>query len=329
MTSDYPYIVADIGGTNARFGLVCASTSDKTGFSIEEQLTFPSKNFKNIEQATQHYMQILDERIIAGACLAVAGPIYGDRIRVTKLNWDFSKDRVAKNLNLKKLSIINDFAAHAFATPFIDKSSLVNLNQGDTSNSGTIAVLGPGTGFGVAGLIQTNNKWNVIPTEGGYITLSSKTELQANIIRQLSKQHEHVSIETVFSGPGLVYLYVALAKLEGLTIQQLEAPEICKQALSDKTSLSYRTFGLFCDWLGQATGDLALTLGANRGVYLSGGILARHSEFLSNSRFMDGFIDKGQMKPILEKIPVYLVTDENSALLGAATYYNQQSAIEH
>ena len=323
MTSDMPYIVADIGGTNARFGLVSPNSSAANGYTIEAQQTFPSGNFENIDQATEHYLEALNMPKIAGACLAVAGPVTGDQIKVTNLNWSFSRAEVERKLNLTNLKVINDFAAHAFAAPLVAQHNLININQGVHTASSPIAVLGPGTGFGAAGLIPNGNSWMVLPAEGGHISLAAKTQQQAELVRILAQRFEHVSVETVFSGPGLGNLYQALGELEAQPFESMLAPEICKQALTDPSSLACRALGLFCHWLGQATGDLALALGANGGVYLGGGILLRFSDFLLNSDFMLGFVAKGQMTEIMHKIPVNLVTEGNSALLGAAAYFDQ------
>lgn len=323
MNADFPYIVADIGGTNARFGLVSPHTSSSSRYLIEQQLTFPSADFENIDHATEHYIKSINRPKLSGACLAIAGPVIGDQIKVTNLNWNFSRSQVEKQLNLPSLKIINDFAAHAFATPLVAKSSLININPGSNIEPAPIAVLGPGTGFGVAGLLPNNGKWIVLPAEGGHMTLPAKTVQQAEIISVLSTHFDHVSVETIFSGPGIANLYRALGTVEGIDFEPLQAPRICELALSDSSSLARRTLDLFCHWLGQSTGDLALALGANGGVYLGGGILLRFSDFLKSSEFMQGFLDKGQLKDIMQKIPVNLVTEGNSALLGAAAYFDQ------
>jgi glucokinase len=323
MTSDIPYIVADIGGTNARFGLATHDSSSVNGYRIEQQHTFASNAFTNIAQATSHYLELINRPKIAGACLAVAGPVTGDQIKVTNLNWEFSRQAVERKLSLNKLIIINDFAAHAFAAPLVDKANLININLGKRIETAAIAVLGPGTGFGAAGLIPHDNSWIVLPAEGGHITLAAKNYQQAELIKILQSRFSHVSIETIFSGPGLANLYQALSTMEGAPFEALAAPQICQQALTDINSLGYRTLMLFCNWLGQAAGDLALALGANGGVYLSGGVLLKFTEFLLASDFIQGFTDKGQMSDIVSNIPVNLVTESNSALLGAAAYFQQ------
>ncbi len=322
MTPDYPYIVADIGGTNARFGLVTAYGLNSDRFQIEFKQKYPSNRFENLEHATRHYLDSLNDNKIKGACLAVAGPVMNDQVTVTNLNWHFSINTVKKSLALPKLRVINDFAAYAFATQYIAPENLISINKGQKVDDCPMAIVGPGTGFGVAALVPQKNQWKVISTEGGHITLAPKTPLQADIIRVLSKEMPHVSVESVMSGPGLVNLYRALAEVEGSGDETLQAAEISTQAKTDINSLSYRTLKLFCRWLGQATGDLAIALGARGGVYLCGGMLKRNTEFFLQSEFLDGFLDKGHMQEYLRQMPVQLVTENDSALLGAAACFN-------
>jgi len=321
MRSNSPYIVADIGGTNARFGLVTGTNSDQKKLQIDQQRTFPSNDFDNLEQVARHYMESLGEVKLSGACLAVAGPVTGDSVRLTNLNWAFSISDVKRALNLSKLKVINDFAAYAYATPFIDSSNLISLNEGQSIEGSSIAVVGPGTGFGVAALVPNGNSWTVLPTEGGHITLSNKTTLQQSVIQALSTEFSHISIETLLSGPGLINLYRGLAKVEGINPENLRASQISQGALQDPSSLEYRCLKLFCAWLGQAVGDLALALGARGGVYLGGGMLLRFVDFFIGSDFMNRFLAKGQMQEYLHQMPVKLVTEGNSALLGAAAWF--------
>ena len=321
MRSKSPYIVADIGGTNARFGLVTGLSSDHLKLKIEQQRTYPSNNFDNLEQVTRHYMESLGDVTLSGACLAVAGPVTGDSVRLTNLNWAFSMSDVKRALNLPKLKVINDFAAYAYATPYIDSSNIISLNEGQAIKGCPIAVVGPGTGFGVAALVPNGNSWTVLPTEGGHITLSSKTPLQQEVIQALSTEFSHISIETLLSGPGLINLYRGLTKVEGVSPESLKASQISQRALQQPSSLEYRCLKLFCCWLGQSCGDLALALGARGGVYLGGGILLRFSDFLISSDFMNRFLAKGQMQEYLHQMPVKLVTEGNSALSGAAAWF--------
>jgi len=321
MPQQFPYIVADIGGTNARFGLVTEQQSENGQLVIENKQKYPSDSFVNIEQAVQKYLSSLNGESIGGACLAVAGPITGDTVRLTNLNWAFSVNDVKRTLALPKLKVLNDFAAYAFATPYVPNEHLLSLNEGQAIDGCPIAIVGPGTGFGVAALVPQANRWNVLPTEGGHITLAAKTPLQASIISVMSHEFSHISVERVLSGPGIRNLYKALAKVEGVEVEPLRSSDITAKALSNEHSLEYRTLRLFCAWLGQTCGNLALTLGARGGVYLGGGVLLKFTEFLQQSEFLNCFFAKGQMQEYLHQMPVKLVTEGNSALLGAAAWY--------
>ncbi len=323
LRNKHPYIVADIGGTNSRFGLVTERNED--GYRIIEQQKYPSIQFSGIEQATQHYIESLHGKKYTGACLAVAGPIAGDSVCLTNLNWHFSTSQVQKDLELPALEVINDFAAYAYAAPLVKPEHLLVLNQGKPVENSPIAVMGPGTGFGVASIITSGGVSGVIPAEGGHMTIAAKSALQSAVIEALSKDFSHVCVETILSGPGLRNLYKALNQVEGLSMPQLRAYQITEQAFSDNQSLAYRTLRLFCLWLGQVTGDLALNLGARGGIYLGGGILLRLTSFLSDSDFIKGFTDKGKVQSYLEDIPVKLITEGNSALHGAAAWYNRHS----
>lgn len=322
MTAEYPYIVADIGGTNSRFGLVTGINLVSKRFNIENKQKYPSKSFNSLEQATQHYIQSLGGKKLQGACLAVAGPVEDDNITLTNLDWHFSLESLKKTLALPKLTVINDFAAYAYASQFVAEENLITLNLGKVVKGSPMAIVGPGTGFGVAALVPQQDKWIVLPSEGGHMTLAAKSKLQSSIIDVVSKNVSYVSIETLLSGPGLCLLYQALAQVEGIQTVEIEAAELSKQAHSDDASLSYRTLSLFCKWLGQVTGDLAVALGARNGVYLCGGILKRNTKFLLDSQFMHGFLDKGHMRGYLEQMSVQLVTENDSALVGAAACFS-------
>ncbi len=324
MTLEFPYIVADIGGTNSRFGLVTSTFTSASQPQIENKQKFLSSRFNSLEEATRYYIKTLDIDTdqLSGACLAVAGPITGDDVSLTNLGWSFSIKGMKQSLGLAKLQVINDFTAYAIATQFVAPANLITINQGKRIEQCPMSIVGPGTGFGVAALISDNEQLRVISTEGGHMTLSSKNSLQAAVIEELSKQIKHVSIETVLSGPGLSNLYRALAKIEALPSSNLQASEISKQAKEDKNSLSYRTLSLFCKWLGQVTADLALAQGARSGIYLCGGILKQNTDFFLKSEFLSGFLDKGPMENYVKDIPIQLVIENDSALLGAAASFN-------
>lgn len=321
LKSRYPYIVADIGGTNARFGLVTGVNPDSGEFIIENQQTFLCEYFGGVEEAVETYQQTINGDKVHDACLAMAGPVAGDRIKLTNLKWDFSVVEVKSNLGLNNLQIINDFSAYALSIQYLDKNQLRTINQGEGIDNSPVMVVGPGTGFGVAALLKQDGRINVLASEGGHMALAANTALQAAIKEQLSRKFSLVSIERVFSGPGLRHLYLALAAVEGTTPRKLSTAQISQCAIEGTDEMCQRTLALFCSWLGAVTGDLALALGARGGVYLGGGILPRIADFLIESDFKASFKSKDHMCHYLEDIPVQLVTNGNSALLGAASWF--------
>ncbi|WP_210330591.1 glucokinase [Aliikangiella sp. G2MR2-5] len=320
------FIVADIGGTNARFGLVTGFDKSSGAFTVGNQQTFPSADFKGLEEAVACYQDTLGGAKVAGACLAVAGPVAGDDVKLTNLNWQFAISSAQKQLGLERLEIINDFAAYAYAIQYIEPTNIRTINPGRGLENTPIIVVGPGTGFGVAALVKGNQRTHVVASEGGHMSLAANTALQAAIKEQLSRKYSLVSIERVFSGPGLRHLYHAYAAVEGSQAQDYRTSEISQHALQGTDEMCVRTLSLFCSWLGSVIGDLTLALGARGGVYLGGGILPRIADFLVESEFSQSFKAKDQMSHYLENIPVSLVTEGSSALLGAAAWFKDSES---
>jgi len=249
-TITYPYIVADIGGTNSRFALVTANDRTSNQFVIEKQKTFPSADFETVEQAITQYTSMLEGQTIKNACLAVAGPVAGDQIQLTNLDWNFSIQAVENHLGFDHLMIMNDFAAYAYALHYLDRQFFRTIKTGQAIAGSPIAVMGPGTGFGVASLIKHGDRVNPLALEGGHMSLAANTALQAAIKEFMSRRFKLVSIERVFSGPGLRYLYQALAAVEGTQARKISTAEICQFALQNSDEMCLRTLTLFCSWLG-------------------------------------------------------------------------------
>jgi len=316
-----PYIVADIGGTNSRFGLVTSIDKAQQKVVIENLVTFKSSEFSSLEDAVLGYKESLNSLEVKQASLAVAGPVVGDKIKLTNLDWNFSILETKHNLDFKNLMIINDFTAYACSIQYLDKSCFQTIHKGIAVENYPQAVLGPGTGFGVALLINQAGAMNALALEGGHMSLAANTPLQAAIKEFMSRRFNFVSVERVFSGPGLRYLYQALAAVEGSQTRNISTAQISQYALDGSDEMCQRTLSLFCSWLGSIIGDFALTLGARGGIYLGGGILPRIVDFLRESEFEAAFKSKGQMSYYLEEIPVQLVTKSNTALIGAAAWF--------
>ncbi|WP_372762604.1 glucokinase [Pseudoalteromonas sp.] len=313
-----PILVADIGGTNARFALITAFDAAKNEFVIEHNQTFPSANFKSLQSATEHYLSTVAHIKPQRACLAVAGPIKAEQVQLTNLGWHFTVSEFKQYFSFTQLEVINDFAAFAHAAPYLDSKQNVVIKMGQADSDANIAVIGPGTGFGAACLVRTIQSTAVLSSEGGHISLAAVTDLDEKLLQQLRKDHPHVSVETVFSGPGIAHLYKAMAAVHGVNAKPLDATQISNLANTGECDICDATLNQFCDWLGSVAGDYALTYGALGGLFIGGGILPRMQTRLLASRFVERFSQKGIMSQYAGQIPVTLVTQDNIPLIGAA-----------
>ncbi len=315
-------IVADIGGTNARFALITAFDEITSKFEISHFKTYPSVSYASLELVLKEYCEYVCDYSPKRACLAVAGPINGDTVRVTNLGWNFKVSDLKSLFSFEQVEIINDFAAFAYAAPYLSVQDNLIIKTGDisdtTRNTANIAVIGPGTGFGAAALVRNNMQQAVLSCEAGHISLAGVTELDFALLKILKQNHSHVSVETIFSGAGLTRLYQAMATVEQAVSHDYDAADITKLALSGQCNICEATLKQFCNWLGSVAGDLAMTFGAQGGVFIGGGILPRMQEILLKSEFNLRFINKGIMSQYVKPIPVTLVVQDNIPLIGAA-----------
>lgn len=329
----YPFLVADIGGTNARFATVMGKNGGH--YQLQHITKLNGRDHASFAAALRVYLDRLDGPQPKYACIAVAGPIDGSSIKMTNLPWSFSAESLAKAFSFNSVQLLNDFAALAVATTELAASHLQLIKPGEAEMLGNKAILGPGTGLGVAGLINVNNHWQPIASEGGHVNLAPSTALECEVIAAAIKRHGHVSAETFISGPGLVNLYTALADVRDEPAlhtqpQQVSAAALsANDAFSANDALSRESLQLFCSFLGTFTGNLALSYGAKGGVYLAGGILPRFVDFFRNSEFKQRFSEKGTMSNYLTPIPVNLIGYEYSALLGAAAWLDQKITPQH
>lgn len=313
-TEQLPLLVADVGGTNARFALLLNS-----GEPFEHQQVLAAADYPNFADALSTYLRDTGVQPVA-ACLAVAAPIMGDEIRLTNRDWHFSISGLSKDLNIPRLEVINDFEALAMALPFLKDEELAPLCNDETEDREhtTKVVLGPGTGLGVATLVASGDNWVPLPGEGGHVTLAPGTPLERRIVNHLSEQG-HVSYEDILSGPGLERLFSALIALGEASGGPRKAPEIVAAALSGEAGPAL-CLDTFCGILGSYSGNLALITGARGGVYLGGGILPRIIPFVRSGSFRERFEDKGPMSHFVHKIPTHIITAPLPALTGAAAW---------
>jgi glucokinase len=305
-------LIADIGGTNARFAIARDGT-------IAHARVLPTAAFPTLQAAAREFLSGLPADLrVTRAALDLAGPVVGDHARLTNGVWSFSISQVKAELGFDELVVLNDFAAAALGIPLLDPSDYIAIGGGVRDPRGPIGVIGPGTGLGVAGLVFADGRWVVLPGEGGHGTMPAATREEGAILDLLRDRLGHVSAERVLSGHGLQNLHTALCTLAGVTPPPLTDHEITAAALAGSDATSARVLDLFCEMLGTVAGNLALTLGASGGVFLIGGILPRFAGRFAASGFRARFEAKGRLAEYMRAIPTYLVTHDNPALLGLA-----------
>ena len=304
-------LIADIGGTHARFAL-----AGSDGRPYDEQKLLVA-DFPGPVEAARAY---LAGRKIRDAVLAVATAVDSDWIALTNAPWAFSVAATREALGLNRLAVINDFTAQALAVPRLASEECTQIKAGQPQRGSAIAVIGPGTGLGVGGLLPIHDTWYPIPSEGGHVSLATHDEREAALLARLRRRFGHVSNERVLSGPGLINLATALAELDGNVIA-LQAPsEVSRRAESGECPYCREALERFSSVLGAASGDLALLFCALGGVYIGGGLCKRLGALLDIARLRESFIAKGRFADYLERIPIYLVTRRDPGLLGAAAY---------
>ena len=302
-------LIADIGGTNARFALT-GPDGRPTGVRKLTVADYPGP----VEAARAY----LAGRPVREAVLAVATPVTSDRVALTNSPWVFSIRETKATLGLDRLEVINDFTAQALAVPWLTEGERRQIGGGAPVPGHAIGIIGPGTGLGVGGLVPVGDRWQPLPGEGGHVSLAAHDEVEAAILAELQKRFEHVSNERLLSGPGLVNLATVLAALEGETLQIADPAQVVERARTGGCRFCGKALERFSVLLGAAAGDLALTLGARGGIYLGGGLVMRLDQLFDEAGFRASFVAKGRLAYFLDPIPTYLITLSDPGLLGAA-----------
>ncbi|HVO01067.1 MAG TPA: glucokinase [Candidatus Cybelea sp.] len=309
-----PALVADIGGTNARFAVADLSGPVP---QVPQFETFACARFRSLPEAAAAYVAKAGVRP-AHAAFAVAGPITGDRATITNLRWTMTVDELRAATGAETVLLVNDFVAQALAVPMLVGKDLRQLGGTMPVERATKAVVGPGTGLGIGGIVWSASRWMPIPGEGGHADFAAETQEEMALLAPIHAGLGHFSNERVLSGPGLVNLYAAFAAHRGVKAPVLEASEVTRRGLANEDPIAVAALDFFVRALGRVAGDTALTLGAQGGVYLGGGIPPKIQDALDGPTFRDAFESKGRLSAFVKPIPVYVVLARDAGLRGAA-----------
>lgn len=325
-------LIADIGGTNARFALAPLLSFDPAeGPQLSEQdlvavAALNGAEYDTIADAIRAYLAgpASGYQRPEHAVMAIACPTDKDRITMTNHTWSFSVRELQADIGLASLKFINDYNALANSIPHLGEDGVVKVGPGEAVPGWPMAVTGPGTGLGLAGLAFSSAGPVTLETEGGHAHFAPTDAVEIDILKFLLNKYERVSVERLLSGMGLENIYQALCDRQGVAPQSLKAADISQRALDRADPQCEEALARFCAILGSYAGDVALMLGAKGGLYIAGGIVPRFLDYFHNSQFRARFEAKARLRGFVEHVPTYVVVSKQPGLLGAAAVLNHR-----
>lgn len=318
-------LLADIGGTNARFALELGPDR------LELIEVLACKDWPTLGDAMRAYLTrpaVVAAAAAAGgpvrhAAIAIANPVHGDYVSMTNHHWQFSTEALRTECGLEILLVVNDFSALARSLPHLGEQKR-QVGGGTAQPDAALGLVGAGTGLGVSGLIPCAGSWTALRSEGGHVSFAPVNEQEIAILQFAWREFEHVSFERFLSGAGVELIYRALAERAGRPGEALGAAEISRRALSGECPLCDEVLETFCGMLGTVAGNLAVTLGAQGGIYIGGGIVPRLGTRFDQSSFRRRFEQKGRFKPYLATVPTYVITAEYPAFVGVSAILSEK-----
>ena len=318
-------LLADVGGTNARFAL--ESALDRY-WAVD---VLPCEAHETLESAVRAFLDAHGNPPVRHAAFSVAVPVSGDHIKLTNHPWAFSVEALRRSLKLQTLLVVNDYTALAMGLTRLEAEDVAQVGGGEPVAAAVLGVIGPGTGLGVSGLVPFQDRNVALATEGGHVSYPPQDEDEERVVALARQRHGHASAERLISGPGLELIYEALALHAGQEPVQRRAPDISRAATDAALvdPLARRALEVFCAMLGTVAGNLALTLGCQGGLYIGGGIVPQVLEFFQRSSFRRRFESKGRFSQYLRGIPTYVITAPRPALRGVSAILEDHLSAEH
>ena len=316
-------VALDIGGTHARIAL--ATVADDGAIALGEPVKLETSDFVSLQTAWEEFERRHGSTLPRAAAIAIAGPVTGETVRMTNNSWVIRTGALDEQLSLDRFIVINDFGAVAHAVARVPEDEFLHLAGPDKPLPpvGTISVIGPGTGLGVAHFHRFAGGYHVQPTEGGHIDFAPVDHIDDAILARLRHKHRRVSTERVVSGPGIVEIHAALAALENRAVTELDDRTIWTRGASGEDALCSAAIDRFCMSLGSVAGDYALAHGSS-GVVIAGGLGLRLRDTLPTSGFAERFRFKGRYEQMMAGMPVKLITHPQPGLYGAVAAFARE-----
>lgn len=321
-----PRLLADVGGTNARFALETAP-GRITAIDVLACADYPTLAAALVAYLGSPTVAESGVTGIRNGAIAIANPVTGDMVRMTNHHWAFSIEALRREVNFDTLVVVNDFTALASSLPQLSASQKHQVGGGAGVPGTPLGLIGAGTGLGVSGLIPGKDGWTALLSEGGHVTFSPANPTEVAILQFAWKEFEHVSAERLMSGAGIELIYRALAGLGDLPAEKLSAAEISRRALAGECALCDDVIEAFCCMLGTIAGNLAVTLGAQGGVYIGGGIVPKLGPRFDRSGFRARFEAKGRFNKYLSEVPIWVITAEYPAFVGVSAILTERLAV--
>lgn len=320
-----PRLLADIGGTNARFALETA-TGKIEAIEVLACAAYPTLAAALVAYLAMPAVVAAGVAGIRHGAIAIANPVNGDLVRMTNHHWEFSIEALRRAVNFETLVVVNDFTALARSLPQLSAAQKQQVGGGVAVAGAPLGLVGAGTGLGVSGLIPGKDGWTALLSEGGHVTFAPANPLEVAILQYAWTEFEHVSAERLISGVGIELIYRALAHHTELPVEALPAAEISRRALAGECTLCDETIEAFCCMLGTVAANLAITLGAQGGIYIGGGIVPKLGARFERSGFRARFEAKGRFSNYLAQVPVWVITAEYPAFVGVSAILSEKLA---
>jgi glucokinase len=318
-----PRLLADVGGTNARFALEIGS--GQVGYIH----VLRCAEYPTLAAALKAYLALADVAaaapVVKHGAIAIANPVTADFVRMTNHHWEFSIEGMRQECGFEVLAVVNDFTALARSLPFLGEQKR-QVGGGAAVEGNPLGLIGAGTGLGVSGLIPSASGWTALLSEGGHVSFSPVNETEVAILQFAWREFEHVSAERLMSGNGIELIYRALADYRRQPAEALTAADVARRALDGTCSLCDEAIEVFCQMLGTIAGNLGVTLGAQGGIYIGGGIVPKLGERFDRSGFRARFEAKGRFRQYLGAIPTFVITAEYPAFIGVSAVLAERLA---
>ena len=325
-------LAGDIGGTNARLAFFDVVDGH---FRLVSASVFPSREYSGLDQIVSKFVETSNLHPDT-ACFGVAGPVRNGRVEASNLPWIIDSGELAKQLKLPSVGLLNDLEAYAYGIDGLESKDFITLSEGAEGAEGNRAVISAKTGLGMAGLYWDGFRHHPFACEGGHADFAPRNNLQMELLAYLQKKYGRISCERILSGPGIKNIYDFLRDThkaeepEWLRTQMSAAPDppalISQMALEAKSAICDQTLSIFVSVFGAETGNCALNFMSTGGIFIGGSIAAKIIRKMNDPVFLESFLDKGRMGTILKDMPVKIVANDDSGMIGAARYTLVQKA---